>query len=62
MKPTEKQRDTLKKPISATIDKELIVWVDKEIETKRKFRNRSHLIEYAIDLLKKEEKKEEKRG
>ena len=47
----------MKKPISATIDEELIVWLDKEVDSKKKYRNRSHLIEYAIEFLKKEEKK-----
>jgi len=51
----------MKKPISATIDEELIEWIDKEIEGKKIFRNRSHFIEFAIDSLKKEEKKEGKK-
>lgn len=41
--------------VTATIDKELITWIDEEVE-KRRFRNRSHAIEYAIAKLK--EKKE----
>lgn len=41
--------------VTATIDKELIQWIDQEVE-KRRFRNRSHAIEYAIAKLK--EKKE----
>jgi Arc/MetJ-type ribon-helix-helix transcriptional regulator len=51
----------MKKPVSATIEEELIKWVDREIDSRKRFRNRSHLIEYAIELLRKEEKKEEKR-
>ena len=46
-----------KKPISATIDHSLIKWIDEQIKNKREYRNRSHLIEVAIDLLK--EKKED---
>ena len=42
----------VKKPISATIDQSLVKWIDDQIKTKREFRNRSHLIEVAIDLLK----------
>lgn len=41
--------------VTATVDKELITWIDEEVE-KRRFRNRSHAIEYAIAKLK--EKKE----
>ena len=47
----------MKKPISATIEEDLISWVDREISARNKYRNRSHL----IDLLRKQEKKEEKR-
>jgi len=48
----------MKKPVSATIDEELIKWINSEIKTKRKYRNKSHLIEIALELLKKEESKE----
>ena len=47
----------MKKPISATIEEALIDWIDKEIQDKKKYRNKSHLIEIAIELLKKEEGK-----
>jgi hypothetical protein len=44
----------MKKPISATIDAELIKWIEKELkEKKHKYRNKSHLIEIAIEILKK---------
>lgn len=33
--------------VSATIDRELVRWLDEQIETKR-FRNRSHAIEWAL--------------
>ena len=46
----------MKKPISATIDAELIKWIDKELEDKQKYRNKSHLIEIALDLLKNNKK------
>jgi len=48
-----------KKPISATIEKELIDWIDSEIKTTRKYRNKSHLIEIALELLKEQESKKE---
>jgi Arc/MetJ-type ribon-helix-helix transcriptional regulator len=46
----------MKKPISATIDEELVKWIEKEVKDKRKYRNKSHLIEIALELLKREEK------
>ena len=45
-----------KKPISATIDKELINWINSEIKDKKKYRNKSHLIEIALEQLKEEDK------
>lgn len=45
-----------KKPISATIDEELISWLDKEIQNNKKYRNKSHLIETALQNLRDEEK------
>lgn len=47
----------MKKPISATIDQELVNWIDKESQDKEKYRNKSHLIEIALHLLKREGKK-----
>jgi len=47
----------MKKPISATIDVELIRWLEKELLNKHKYRNKSHLIEIALDLLKSESNK-----
>ncbi len=46
----------MKKPISATIDEELINWIDKEINDTKKYRNKSHLIEMAIEMLKSNKK------
>lgn len=45
----------MKKPISATIDEELIKWLNKKVEDKTRFRNKSHLIEIALEKLKKED-------
>jgi len=45
-----------KVPISATIDQELIHWLNLEIKNKKKYRNKSHLIEIALEKLKQEEK------
>ena len=41
--------------ISASVDKELLQWLDKQIK-RRKFANRSHGIEYCIQLAIEEEK------
>ena len=43
-----------KRPISATIDEDLVRWIEKETQDKTRYRNRSHLIEIALELLKKE--------
>ena len=42
----------MKKPVSATIDAELIDWISKEINENKRYRNKSHLIEVAIEMLK----------
>jgi len=45
---------TKKVKVSISIDQETLQWIDQQLETK-KFRNRSHVIEYAIEQLKKHE-------
>lgn len=47
----------MKKPISATIDDELIKWIDREVSDNTKYRNKSHLIEIALEMLRKDTKK-----
>jgi len=42
----------MKKPISATIDESLIEWIEKEMSYNKRYRNKSHLIEVAIEMLK----------
>ena len=42
----------MKKPISATIDDNLIKWMDSELKDGLKYRNKSHLIEIALINLK----------
>jgi Arc/MetJ-type ribon-helix-helix transcriptional regulator len=44
----------MKRPISATIDEELIRWIDRQLSDKKKYRNKSHLIEIALELLRLE--------
>ena len=47
----------MKKPISATIDEDLIDWIKKEVNDNKKYRNKSHLIEVALEMMKKEAKR-----
>ncbi len=44
----------MKKPISATIEEDLIKWIDKEASDNTRYRNKSHLIEIALENLRKE--------
>ena len=46
----------MKKPISATIDEDIINWIEKEIQDTKKYRNKSHLIEIALEMLKSNKK------
>ncbi|MBI2655346.1 hypothetical protein HYX06_02885 [Candidatus Woesearchaeota archaeon] len=46
----------MKKPISATIDEDLIDWIEKEVNDNKKYRNKSHLIESALELMKSNKK------
>jgi len=50
----------MKKPISATIDEELIKWINKTIKENKRYRNKSHLIEIALLMFKKELEKKKK--
>lgn len=43
----------MKRAISATIDEDLINWINKQLKDKEKFRNKSHLIEIALEKLRK---------
>jgi len=44
----------MKKPISATIDEDLIKWISKQVKDKKLYRNKSHLIEIALEKLREE--------
>jgi len=39
---------------SVALDQELLIWIDSQIKTKR-FANRTHAIEFALEQLRKEE-------
>jgi len=46
----------VKKPISATIEKDLIMWIDRKVaKDGKKYRNKSHLIEVALERMREEE-------
>ena len=45
-----------KKPISATIDEELIAWIKSQLADSTPYRNKSHLIEIALRKLKEDKK------
>ena len=44
----------MKRPISATIDEGLITWLDKILKENSQYRNKSHIIEMALENLKNE--------
>jgi Arc/MetJ-type ribon-helix-helix transcriptional regulator len=46
----------MKQSISVTIDKELVEWIDKQVDTK-KYRNRSHLVELSLSNFREAQKK-----
>lgn len=48
---------SMKQSISVTVEKELVEWIDRQVETQR-FRNRSHLVELALLRFRENEKKE----
>ena len=51
----------MKKAISATIEEKLIKWIESELKENNRYRNKSHLIETALELL-KESKRSDKNG
>lgn len=47
---------SVKKPVSATIEEDLIAWIERKVSKERKrYRNKSHLIEVALERLREEE-------
>jgi Arc/MetJ-type ribon-helix-helix transcriptional regulator len=46
----------MKSKISVTVDKKIVEWMDKQVETQR-FRNRSHAVEVALMKFIETEKK-----
>ena len=52
----------MKKPISATIDEDLIEWLNAQTSDKARYRNKSHVIEVALESLREETKDQKKQG
>jgi len=50
---------TMKQSVSVTLEKALIEWIDKQLET-QKYRNRSHLVEVALTKFRETEKKDDR--
>ena len=50
----------MKRPISATIDERLIQWIQERVESGTRYRNKSHVIETALELMKEKENKKGK--
>ncbi|HLC98695.1 MAG TPA: hypothetical protein VJC00_01685 [Candidatus Nanoarchaeia archaeon] len=50
----------MKKPISATIDEDLIGWLNSQTTDKTRYRNKSHVIEVALEMLRRESKESRK--
>jgi Arc/MetJ-type ribon-helix-helix transcriptional regulator len=50
----------MKKPISATIDEELVEWLNSQTDDKTRYRNKSHVIEVALSMLKDSSKKQKR--
>jgi Arc/MetJ-type ribon-helix-helix transcriptional regulator len=53
----DSKNDMPKVKATITVDKKLLDWIDKQVESFR-FRNRSHAFEYALAKLIESEKKE----
>lgn len=53
---TNKQNSSVKKIISITLDASTIKWLEKQLKSSVNYRNRSHLIEIALEALKNKEK------
>ena len=51
----------MKKILSVTIEENLVKWLQSYSQTNSKFRNKSHLVEVALEKLKEEEEKTKKK-
>ena len=51
----------MKKIISVTVEEDLIKWLESYSHANSKYRNKSHLVEVALETLKEKELKEKKK-
>lgn len=51
----------MKKIISVTIEEELVKWLEVYFKEHSKYRNKSHIVEVAIEALREKEQREKKR-
>ncbi len=51
----------MKKILSVTIEEDLFKWLQSYSQTNFKFRNKSHVVEVALEKLKEEEEKAKKK-
>ena len=51
----------MKKIISVTVEEDLIKWLEVYSHTNSKYRNKSHLVEVALEALKEKELKQKKK-
>ncbi len=49
--------ESMKAKMSVTVEKNLVAWIDKQVETQR-FRNRSHAVEVALRSFVEKENKQ----
>jgi Arc/MetJ-type ribon-helix-helix transcriptional regulator len=49
-----KRMETMKQSISVTVERDLVEWIDKQVQT-QKYRNRSHLVELALVMFRKKD-------
>ena len=50
----------MKKIISITLNNDIIRWVEKQVKTNTNYRNKSHLVELAIQGLKQKTEQKDK--
>lgn len=52
----------MKKIISFTLEEDLISWLTIYSQSQSKYRNKSHIVEVALEKLREQEEKEKKKG
>ena len=57
-KPSIVKKDVPRKRVTVSIDEALLAWADQVVEKGFRYKDRSHVFEYALSLLKEKEEKE----